>query len=214
LLITCLSDTHRFHQGITIPECDVVVFAGDAGWEDWTGDLREVEKFLWWFRCLPAKYKVMTVGNHDYAAAYHSSIVSSLAEEYDIHYLINDSVIIDGIKFWASPFSLEFMGWSFALPRDEEILTKHWNQIPENTDVVITHGPCFGILDTIYPESEEHLGDPILMDRIAQIQPKLHVSGHIHGGFGKRQIVNTIFVNASVCDENYDPINLPILVEI
>tara|TARA_Y100000296_G_C5174834_1_gene259491 strand:- start:2061 stop:2591 length:531 start_codon:yes stop_codon:yes gene_type:complete len=59
-----------------------------------------------------------------------------------IKYLNDSSITIDGIKFWGSPIQPWFHDWAFNRKRGNEI-RKHWELIPTNTDVLLTHGPPF-----------------------------------------------------------------------
>ena len=85
--------------------------------------------------------------------------------------------------------------------------------IPENTDVLVTHGPPFGVLDKSHP-STAHLGCEELATAVEQIRPKLHAFGHIHGGHGESTANGTCYVNASVVNEAYKLVYEPQAVEI
>jgi Icc-related predicted phosphoesterase len=47
-----------------------------------------------------------------------------------------------------------------------------------------------------------------------RVQPLLHIFGHIHEGYGYTEFNNISFVNASICNANYMPINRPIVIDI
>ena len=68
--------------------------------------------------------------------------------------------------------------------------------IPANTDILITHGPPYGILD------KNRVGFSAvcqsLKRAVKRIQPKLHVFGHIHEAGGMVEMEGTTFVNACV----------------
>jgi Icc-related predicted phosphoesterase len=121
---------------------------------------------------------------------------------------------IEGLKIWGSPITPWFYGdrWAFNKHRGEEI-NNVWNTIPNDTDVIITHGPPAKIRDFI-PSSREYVGCSDLLHRIQVIQPKLVCFGHIHEGYGLHKIDETTFVNASICDANYDPTNKPVKIEL
>jgi len=120
--------------------------------------------------------------------------------------------IIDGIKLWGSPWQPEFCNWAFNLPRGEALREK-WQMIPEDTDVLITHGPPLGILDNI--AGGPALGDADLLDEVTNIvKPKVHIFGHIHDGYGTQREGETTFVNASLLDEWYNVANTPIEVTL
>ena len=110
-----------------------------------------------------------------------------------------------------SPDQLPFYDWAFNLPRGKA-LAKVWAKIPDDTDVLITHGPPYGILDKT--ERGEHCGCQDLLERIKVIQLKLHIFGHIHEGYGMFQDESTTFVNGSVCDADYNPRNAAQVYEI
>ena len=126
---------------------------------------------------------------------------------------MNDSgITIDGIKIWGSPIQPEFFNWAFNRKRGAEI-DKHWQLIPDDTDILVTHGPPFGYLDET--ARMERVGCVDLLKRIDEIKPKVHVFGHIHEGYGTAiNDRDTLFINASVLDEHYRLVNEPICFEI
>lgn len=93
--------------------------------------------------------------------------------------------------------------------------TKIYNKItlaPVGVDVLITHGPPKYILDLA---GGEHVGSMSLSDAVSiSIQPKLHVFGHIHEGYGTQRYGNIDFVNCSLLDGYYQPVNRPIIYEL
>ena len=91
----------------------------------------------------------------------------------------------ENVKIYGSPWQPEFYNWAFNLPRMGEELKAKWAAIPEDTDILLTHGPAQGHLDTSGPPyNEPLLGCELLAARIEEIKPKIHVCGHIHGGYG------------------------------
>src|SRR5207253_9796503 len=111
-------------------------------------------------------------------------------------YLENSGTELDGLKIWGSPVQPEFNNWAFNVARGAAI-RRFWKMIPEDTDVWMTHGPPFGVLDKSHP-STAHLGCEQLAKIVEQINPRLHVFGHIHGSYGQSTANGTRFVNASV----------------
>jgi len=91
-------------------------------------------------------------------------------------------VIIEGVKFYGSPWQPRFFDWAFNLDRGEEI-KKKWDLIPMDTDVLITHGPPYGILDLTH--EGEKVGCEELMKAVLRVQPKIHIFGHIHEAYGE-----------------------------
>jgi len=221
----CISDTHatenRLHY--PIPDGDVLLFAGDVmtcGYREY-----EIVEFLNWFSALPHKHKIWIAGNHDRKFEYNPESVKELRDENSILlekqgfispiYLQDESVTIEGWKIYGSPWQPWFCDWAFNLPRDGEILDEKWAVIPDDTDILITHGPPFKILDNS-PGVCHSVGCKLLMERVKRLKPKIHLFGHIHGGYGVHfdENINTYYVNASLVDERYEPVNAPIVIEL
>ena len=180
--IAAISDTHDYHSSLNIKPCDVLIHAGDA---TSIGTKVQLERFWSWLAYQPAKYKIWVPGNHDIGAEKGWRPPAST----DIITLVDEGVMIDNVKFWGSPWTPEFYNWAFMLKRGPEIAAK-WALIPEDTDVLITHGPPLGILDN-------GKGCVDLYNRTTQLKLKLHVFGHIHETYGRRRIGDTWFINAA-----------------
>lgn len=213
--ITCISDTHNQHLHIPpdwLEGGDVLVHAGDVSGR---GSLKEVEAFLEWFNELPYTHKIFIAGNHDFWFEKVSTFAVNemLQEKYpNIIYLNDSGVEIDGVKFWGSPVQPWFYDWAFN--RIGTDICRHWDMIPLDTDVLITHGPMKGILDmTLRGVST---GCPYLLEKSAEMTNlKLFVCGHIHESYGKFEFPDGgVFVNASTLNFNYNVQNKPIIVEI
>lgn len=121
-----------------------------------------------------------------------------------IHYLEDSSVCIEGINFYGSPVTPFFYDWAFNCERGEKI-KQYWDKIPENTDVLITHGPPFGILDKT--TTGEIVGCEELAKAVNRIQPKVHIFGHIHEEYGMIAKGETTYINASLLNERYHYVN-------
>lgn len=202
-----ISDTHTFHGFLNIPEgIDMVIHSGDvSNPQNHYLNKLEVENFIHWFSLLPIKYKVFVAGNHD------TSIEKRLIKKTDFEvkgviYLENESIEIEGIKIWGSPVTPTFgTGWAFNKNRSKT--HELWAKIPNNTDIVVTHGPPKGILDLSYNKVNEleFCGDNSLKKRMLELKPKLVCFGHIHNcgdiinaGTMKLSIGDTIYSNGSV----------------
>ena len=111
-----------------------------------------------------------------------------------------------------SPYQPEFCDWAFNLPANSPQIKQVWSKIPDDVDVLITHGPPAGILDKTFDGIR--VGCPQLLQRIKQVKRRLHVFGHIHEGYGREEHDSTIFVNASTCTLSYKPTQPPIVVDI
>lgn len=208
--IICLSDTHNCNEQISVPEGDILIHAGDA---TINGTADEIGSFNKWFTNLPHKCKIFVAGNHDWLfETDHDRARSLLSNE--IIYLQDNFVKIEGLKIYGSPWQPRFFEWAFNLNRGAELAEK-WKLIPEDTDILITHGPPFGILDEVPRRFWiENSGCEELRKRVETIRPKLHVFGHIHCGYGMTEQFGVKFVNASNCDEEYKPSQLPIIINL
>ena len=205
-----ISDTHTYQDQLIIPEgIDLVIHSGDAtSWRDPYRNEPEMWKFLEWFASLEILNKIFVAGNHD------TSIESGLIradriKDYGITYLFNETVEIDGYKIWGSPYTPTFGDWAFMKARNK--IHKVWEQIPDDTDIVVTHGPPKGILDITNRRDnlQEQCGDSALLKRILAIEPSLVCFGHIHNtkdvyNAGTKQIhgLDTIFSNGSCATDN------------
>jgi Icc-related predicted phosphoesterase len=208
--IVCLSDTHNRGDRISVPDGDILIHSGDATVR---GTIEEIVLFNHWFSGLPHRIKIFVGGNHDRLFETNNRYARSLLDS-SIHYLQDSSVEIQGLKFYGSPWQPRFFDWAFNLRRGAELAVK-WKLIPEDTDILITHGPPFGILDEVRQEHfTENVGCEDLRKRVEEVCPQLHIFGHIHGGYGTAEEFGVKFVNASNCDESYEPSNAPIVIDL
>jgi Icc-related predicted phosphoesterase len=209
--IVLIADTHEQEQSVAIPPCDLLIHAGDLTF--W-GEYLRVLKALTWLDKQPATDIVLIAGNHDWLFDTSPEDAKTLLKGTRIHYLENSGMTLNGLTFWGSPITPAFMGWAFNCDRAD--IFKYWDQIPEKTDILITHGPPLGILDQAAPhlKNSESLGCYDLRKYVNKINPKIHVFGHIHGGYGFYENDETQFYNASVLNEAYNVTNAPWVVEI
>jgi Icc-related predicted phosphoesterase len=205
--IVAISDTHTFEHQIVVPDGDVLIHSVDS---TITGTPEEVMAFGLWLDSQPHKHKIFVAGNHDWLFERDPEQARYLIQFDGVHYLQDSSIEIDGIKFYGSPWQPRFGDWAFNVDRGEAIKQK-WDQIPK-CDVLITHGPPWGALDYVQI-GQEHLGCEELLKAVGRVRPKLHIFGHIHGGYGKATISGIQFVNASICDEAYRSSNAPIVID-
>lgn len=220
LKLCFISDTHTFHEQLEengwLPEpgeCDVLCFTGDATFQGW---FHNVEKFCKWLDKMQKerfKYVVWVAGNHDITFETEPDKIAELfPKNENIYYLNDNGCEINGFKFWGSPVQPWFHGWAFNRGRGDEI-KKHWDLIPEDTDVLLTHGPVFGILDKTMrgPRAGCEELRKAIFDRI---KPLIHGCGHIHEDYGQEEHNGIQFVNGSNCNLHYRITNKPIIVEI
>ena len=199
--IVAISDTHNRHQSLVLPEGDMLIHAGDVSSQ---GKQSQVEDFLKWFSKQDFKYKIFIAGNHDFFfERMPEDYIKSLIPK-NVIYLNDSGVEIEGIKIWGSPVQPWFYDWAFNRQRGSDIL-KHWDLIPRDTDILITHGPAKGILDKTIHNVETGCED--LLNTIREIRPKYFIFGHIHEAYGMVEKNATTFINASVLDVHYQLAN-------
>lgn len=201
----CMADTHELHDYFQVPDGDIYIHAGDftnLGTKD------AIINFNNYLSRLPHRYKIIIAGNHDLMFEKNPKLAKSLLTK--CIYLYDSAIEIKGIKIYGTPYTPWFHNWAFNLRRGEP-LRKKWSLIPENTDILITHGPPLGHGDLVNNSQE---GCEDLLNRIKQLKIKYHIFGHIHEKYGITKDGNTIFINASNVDENYKPINSPIVFEL
>lgn len=202
-----LSDTHGKHN-FDLPPGDVLLHAGDVSSR---GLKSEIQRFLDWFSSLDYTYKIFIAGNHDFFFEEASKAEIDAMIPDNLIYLNDSGVEIEGIKIWGSPIQPWFHDWAFNRKRGPEI-QKHWDLIPSDSDIVITHGPAFGIHDRLV--SGMPVGCEDLLPTLQRIAPKVHLCGHIHEAYGERQVDETLFLNASILNVRYEIANAPIEFEL
>jgi len=195
LRIVAVADTHGHHNDLTIPDGDIFIHAGDISAYGRETDLADFNDFL---GGLPHRIKIVIAGNHDFCFERDPQGIADILT--NCIYLQDDSCVVDGIRFYGSPWQPWFHDWAFNLQRGEEIRAK-WELIPEDTQVLITHGPPYGQGDLTVHGSRVGCSD--LLEFVERIRPMVHVFGHIHEGYGITSDEFTKFVNASVVDQNF-----------
>lgn len=225
--VTIISDTHTKHRYCEndLPGGDLFIHAGDFMSTGYS--IREAYEFFNWFDAIKTyDTKVLIAGNHDRLMENDPEKMLGVLTGYKtIEYLQDEEMVLyfdgpngdypeDNIHIYGSPWQPEFYNWAFNLPRNGEELKAKWNAIPDNTDILITHGPAQTYLDTAgAPYKTPLLGCELLKERIELIKPKIHVCGHIHGGYGYRFNGHTHFFNASILNEQYNYANKPFTFE-
>jgi Icc-related predicted phosphoesterase len=214
--IVAMSDVHNRYQKIIIPTCDLLISCGDYSS---MGRLHEVKNFHKWIDKQPATHIISCQGNHELQVEKNFQISKQVALEEcpRAHFLDEGPLEIEGVKIWCSAITPFFCNWAWNRFRGPYI-KEHWDRIPEDIDILVTHGPPYGILDTVYNTDgtpKEHVGCQDLYSRIWYLKKiKLHFFGHIHNEYGHKELNGVKFYNASICDETYNPVNLPTVVEI
>lgn len=206
--LVAISDTHGKHHQLQLPEGDTLIHAGDISMK---GGEDEVDSFLEWFGQQPFKHKIVIAGNHDFyfERTPEHEILNRIPG--NIVYLNDSGITIEGLRIWGSPVSPWFFNWAFNRHRGDPI-KRHWELIPGETDILITHGPVFRTLDR--NNKGQHVGCKDLFGRVNEIQPQVHICGHIHEAYGTITRSGTRFVNASVVNSQYEMANPPVVFEL
>lgn len=191
--LVMFSDTHGLHDRLTLPEGDVLIFTGDMCRH---GTLQAVREFSDFLGRQPHPHKLVIAGNHDWPFQRQPQ-EARLAME-SITYLEDAECVIDGIKFYGTPWQPRFYDWAFNLPRGAP-LREVWSRVPDDTDVLLTHSPPLGVLDCTWDGRQ--VGCEELRSRTDELASlKVHVFGHIHEAYGSITLGGCRFFNASVCD--------------
>jgi predicted phosphodiesterase len=230
--VVCISDTHTMLSQVKVPDGDLLIHAGD---HTFRGTQDEVQSALEDLNRLPHKHKVFIAGNHDFffdhtAPKFYrnwsltrSKTTYQMMEQFpNLTYLENSSVDIEGFKVYGSPYQPWFHGWAFNFPQYDggDAAFANWQKVPDDTDILVTHGPPAGILDWV---RDVHLGDSRAGDvklraRIEDLlfngPLQLHVFGHLHESYGVIKDEQTTFVNAAICTRDYEPTNPPLVIDL
>jgi Icc-related predicted phosphoesterase len=227
MTILVISDTHGKHSRLDqylfdpefIKDVDLIIHAGDASNTKTNAiNNNELRDFFEWYSDINIPTKIFVPGNHD------TSWEAGMIKEYeypDINVLNHESIVIDDIKIFGSPYTPTYgTGWAYNKARHK--IGEYWSEIPSNTDILVTHGPPKGILDLTHLNGStfESVGCKSLLNKVFTLDNlKYHLFGHIHDekyiiNSGYRIINNTVFINASMTDLSYNLINIPIKIFI
>ena len=208
--ITCFSDIHGMQSAelnywFDNNPGDILLYAGDIQYNNFDNGFYTME----WINSQPYTTKVMIFGNHDN----NSEGMIEYAMHMKNFYVLNDnSIIVDGIKIYGSPYSVTFGNWNFM--ESEKELISRYKKIPIDTNILLTHTPVSGIMDMSVRYNDIHAGSVSLKNRINKLkQLKYHVCGHIHEGYGIKKVGKVTYINASIVDEKYRFVNNPISFE-
>lgn len=196
--VVAVSDTHDRHEQVTVPDGDVLIHAGDFT-DD--GSRSSVAAFNDWLGTLPHDHKIVVAGNHEHVLDTAENGADAAVLLDNAHYLHDASVVIDGVTFWGSPWIRRpwpafLRSTAFAHP-DEQALRSKQTSVPEDTDVLVTHGPPRGIGDH-HTFLFANAGSQALRDAIRRVSPQYHVFGHVHERYGRYHCDGTTFLNAAV----------------
>jgi Icc-related predicted phosphoesterase len=212
--ICIISDVHNKFNKITIPECDLLISCGDYSF---LGETHEVRNFHKWLNKQKADNMISVQGNHEKGVEKDFNLSKEIAVAHcpKVHFIDEGFLEIKGYKIWCSAVTPYFCNWAWNRFRGEDI-KKHWDRIPLDIDILVTHGPPYGILDTVSTHSPiRNLGCEMLANKIKELKNlKLHCFGHIHSSYGSTEKDGVTYINASICTEEYKPLNAPMFFEL
>ena len=235
--IVAISDLHGHLP--EVPPCHLLLLAGDlcpyspraAGshFADWQ---RQQSPFFWpkpgipdavrspeyqsrwladvfrpWLATIPAEKIIGIAGNHDFIFQRSPQLVPQLPWTY----LQDSGTTWHGLNIWGTPWQPWFWDWAFNAHPAE--LHARWSLIPQDTDILVVHGPPHTFGDSVRNNPEPNtpvrqVGCPLLLERLRQLpQSKLVVFGHIHSGYGQWSLGSALLANVSRVNEGYQPIN-------
>jgi Icc-related predicted phosphoesterase len=208
--IAFISDTHNKHHDFNLSDfdgVDVVVHSGD-----FSHSQKQFDEFMVWYSELPIKHKIIIPGNHEINVEKDPDMFYRTCKELGIIGLIDKEVIIDGVKFYGTPWVPTFYNWAYM--KEDYLLDVYWVKIPSDTNVLITHGPAYGILDgVIHYGFGEYVGSETLADAIDELKElKIHTFGHIHEAKGMYKENEILRINASSVDSQYN-ILPPVIID-
>jgi len=209
--IVCISDSHSQHDKLNVPDGDILFHAGDYSS---MGYPKECDDFMQWFSSQPHKYKIFISGNHDFMDEDHPEEFRRLLHNYpDILYLRDSGTEIEGFKIWGRPWTPTFFDWAFMKDRESAAMRSTLDIIPQDIDILLTHGPAYGILDKC--RSGDVVGCEDLLELIAD-KPnlKLMIFGHIHESAGMKEVNGIKHINAAVLNHRYKKHGEGIVVEL
>lgn len=211
--ITAISDLHGHYP--ELPEGDLLIIAGDLIARH--NEAEFFECFNWIHEQRYSK-KILIAGNHDQQMQDENYQGPQGIMIGSFEYLCDSGTEFDGLKIWGSPWTLTFPEINpkcTAFTGTEKDLAEKYALIPDDTDILITHGPPYGIMDKTV--RGEHVGSKELLKAVMHVKPSFHVFGHVHEGYGKEIITYSygkligqkemIFLNCSHVDEHYRPVN-------
>ena len=215
LRIVSFSDAHGLHDDIVMPNADIAIFSGDAGtYRSPYNNESSILSFIDWYASIKnVKHKIWIAGNHCTSIEHGLVDAKKISEEKGLIYLQHDSIEVEGLKIFGSPYTPTFgYGWAFNKDRGESI-KKYWDEIPMDTEIIVVHGPPYGIHDTVL--NGDQVGCKDLLDKVKTIDGlKLVQFGHIHEDYGHSVIDGVHYANASVLNVRYKLVNKPFVFEV
>jgi Icc-related predicted phosphoesterase len=216
--IVAISDVHCKWNKLVIPPCDILISIGDYSFR---GEKHVVKDYHNWLNQQEANHIISIQGNHELWVEknFNEAKEVALKECPAVHFVEHELVEIEGIKIFCSAWSPYFCDWAYNGARtlseatlyNKPLLKDLWKQIPIGTNIIATHTPVYEILDElVYMDGSpngQFVGCVDLKDKVKEIKPDFHLSGHIHCGYGQKHIDGISYYNVSICSESYSPVN-------
>ena len=211
--ICAISDTHWMYEDVDVPECDLLLHAGDLEVKNY----REMAYFAGWWNKIPAKHKVLTPGNHDFFA--ENNDISKHLDNTIV--LINETCRIEHLCIVGTPYTPTFLKWAFMC--DDDKMAPYFSCITNEADIILSHGPLHGIHDYVrnkFAPLGINVGSKTLFDIVNKLDEKKKrylFQGHIHQYQDSRRhtTLNSVEIyNTALCDENYKIVREPLVLEI
>jgi len=216
LKIVIISDTHSGHNQLQLPPGDILIHCGDFSKSRTKLNTKEYTDFLAWFTSQQHRTKVLIAGNRDdfmHTEVCHKYRGRSLEEiekvqdlftkNKDIIYLLDSGYKHSehgvSLNIWGSPWTRLYGKEGKAFQVSTQELKQKWDLIPEDTNILITHGPPLGFCDQNL--AKHHSGCPELLKTVNKVKPQVHMFGHIHEGYGIQDTADTLFINAASIDK-------------
>ena len=237
-----IADTHLLHGDVKLPPGDVLIHCGDILVEGRGNAQSLVRDFGNWLRrqkeTCGFRHVFVTGGNHD--SPFESTFPSLEGKDSGesikrllgpgVVFVSNGEVVVDVGKSAvesqpqhriylsaASRGSIGGKNAAFQYATDTQADTI-WSQVPPSIDILVTHGPPFGILEG------NGAGCPVLLQHVQErIQPTLHIFGHVHQSPGvttetirttQQTMATTTFINAAMVDFDYAVAHPPIVFDL
>ena len=227
--ICAIADIHG--SLIDIPECDILCICGDIlplhiQRKEFTSIAWLSGPFQKWCLEAPCNHVIMIWGNHDFIGEKlynkpkymqegweQEELLFQNDDKHKIHILQDESVVINNIKFYGTPWCPALTSWAFYGNSDE--LKNKFENIPYDTNVLLTHcPPKFGQQGIVLqPNNWNYLSNfgceelqEAIEKKFALKSTTTHIfSGHIHSGNHNEEVSGgLVYRNVSIKDENYD----------
>jgi len=207
--VTCVSDLHGEYPNLE--GGDLLIIAGDLTSMD------RIDEYFWfrdWLQAQDYDKKIFIAGNHDKCIERGQFYFSD--QWMGATYLCDKGTEYQGLKIYGTPWTRWFEGVNPLcdgyMLQTELQLGEKFSLIPEDTDILISHGPPWMVLDKTI--RRENVGSIALGDRVRQLKLKYHIFGHIHESYGTSIANGYVSMNVAHMNRSYEPVNKPVNFEI